>query len=255
MTSPRILVTRAAAQAGPTIAALRRVGLDPVLVPAIEIDPVPAGSEIDAAARLLHTYRWVVITSVNGARAILASAERVEAHLSTPSWAAVGASTALALQEQGIEAVFRPTTPDAETLALELDVDAGERVLVVRGDLAGDALANRIRDRGATVDDVVGYTTREAPPTSIRLLRDALEGGPVAAVVFTSGSTVRGFVGLATRAAVDIPDVPVVCIGPATAATARAAGFVVTAVAHDPDPDALAGVTADAVARIPVIAR
>lgn len=255
MTTPRILVTRAAAQAGSMIAALRRVGLDPVLVPAIEIVPMPAGSEVDSAGRILHTYRWVVITSVNGVRAILATAERVETQLSIPSWAAVGESTARALEEQGIESVFRSSTPDAATLAAEVDVDPGDRVLVIRGDLAGDAVARALRDRGATVDDVVGYATREGPLTSVQLLRDALDGDPIAAVVFTSGSTVRGLVRMTAITAVDMAHVPVVCIGPATAAAARAAGFDVSAVAHDPDPVAIAAVTADVVGRAPVAAR
>ena len=255
MTSPRVLVTRAAEQADATIDALRDVGLDPVLVPAIEISQVPGGRELDDAARVLHTYRWVVVTSANGARAVLAAAERVEAHLDTPSWAAIGGSTARILEREGIEVAFTPITPDTATLAAELEVGADARVLVVRGDLAGDALATALRRRGAVVDDIVGYIATESPSTSLPLLRNALADGDIAAVIFTSGSTVRGLVGLAAEANVEVPDALAICIGPSTAAAARAAGFTVGAVAPAPEPSAIALATSAALDRVPVTAR
>ena len=109
-------------------------------------------------------------------------------------------------------------------MAIELPVVAGARVLVVRGDLADQELAKALRARGGEVDDVVGYRTREAPVSSRPLLRRALADGPIDAVVFTSGSTVRGLVALARAESLDIAAIPSVCIGPETAAEARRAG-------------------------------
>ena len=43
------------------------------------------------------------------------------------------------------------------------------------------------------MDEVIAYRTSEAPAASRRLIRHACEDGPVAAAVFTSGSTIRGF--------------------------------------------------------------
>ena len=63
------------------------------------------GEEPDAAARLLHTYDWVVVTSANGARAILKAAERVFTALETPRWAAIGAATGAVLEHEGIDVV------------------------------------------------------------------------------------------------------------------------------------------------------
>jgi uroporphyrinogen-III synthase len=123
---------------------------------------------------------------------------------------------------------------------------------VIRGDLAGDALATSLRRRSARVDDVVAYRTLEAPTSSLPILRGAVDGGPIAAVVFTSGSTVRGLVSLAGRLSIDLRQVPAVCIGRATAEAATAAGFRVAAVAETPDPVALAAAAAAAVARQPV---
>jgi hydroxymethylbilane synthase len=248
---PRVLVTRAAHQAGELVSALRDAGLDPIEVPAIAIEFEPPRGDLDAATRILHTYSWVVITSANGARAILKAAERVLTELGAPSWAAIGPATRRVLEHEGIEVALQPSRSDGIAMAAELPVVAGDRILVVRGDLADEELALTLRARGADVDEVIAYRTREAPERSRALLRSATADGPIAAVTFTSGSTVRGLVSLATAESIDIRSLSAVCIGPETADEARAAGFQILAVPATPDATALAAVTAAALAGQP----
>jgi len=245
-TPRRVLVTRAAEQADELVSALRGGGLDVVPVPTIVVEFEPPGGEIDVATRYLHTYAWVVITSVNGARAILKAAERVFTDLGSPHWAAIGSATRNVLEPEDIEVDFQPSRSSGSAMAAELPVRPGDRVLVVRGDLADEGLAVGLRARGAEVYDVVAYRTREAPEDSRALLRRAVADGPIDAVVFTSGSTVRGLVALARAEALDITSIPSVCIGPATAGVARAAGFRVMAVSITPDAAAIATATARA---------
>jgi uroporphyrinogen-III synthase len=247
----RVLVTRAADQAGELVSALRDVGLDPIEVPAIAIELEPPRGNLDAAAGLLHTYRWVVITSVNGARAILKAAERTLTELGAPSWAAIGPATSRVLEHEGIEVAFQPSQSSGIALAVELPLVAGARVLVVRGDLADEELALALRGRGAEVDDVIGYRTREAPASSRVLLRAAAADGPIVAAVFTSGSTVRGLLSLGQAESIDVRSFPAVCIGPETADEARTAGFRILAIAPTPDAIALAAATATALDRQP----
>jgi hydroxymethylbilane synthase len=248
---PKVIVTRAADQAEPLVAALRDAGLAPVLVPAISITLEPPGAELDRAARTLHGYDWVIVTSPNGARAILKAAERVLTELGSPSWAAIGASTGAVLEREGIAIGFMPSRSDSRSMAVGLPVLAGERVLVIRGDLAGSDLAERLRDRGADVDDVIAYRTLEAPPASRSLLRAALASESPAAVVFTSGSTIRGLRSLAAAAGLDITAIPAVCIGPETADEAVSAGFRLIAVAAAADAETLARTTAVALTHRP----
>jgi uroporphyrinogen-III synthase len=73
-----------------------------------------------------------------------------------------------------------------------------------------------------------------------------MAAGPVDAVVFTIGSTVRGLVRLAADESIDVLSIPSVCIGPETADAARAAGFPVLAISPEPDSAALAAATAQA---------
>jgi hydroxymethylbilane synthase len=247
----RVLVTRAAEQADELVSAMHDARLDPVLVPTIAVEFEPRHGDLDTAAGLLHTYAWVVITSANGARAILEAAERILTELGVPSWAAIGPATRRVLERKGIEVALEPSRSSAIALAVELPVGHGDRVLIVRGDLADQELAVALRARGAEVDDVVAYRTREAPDASGLLLRRALSEGPIAAVAFTSGSTVRGLVKLGRDESIDVLSIPSVCIGPETADEARAAGFQILAVSLAPDSVALAAATARALARQP----
>jgi hydroxymethylbilane synthase len=247
----RVLVTRATEQADQLVSALRDAGLEPIPVPTIAVEFAPPRGDLEAAAGLLHTYDWVVITSANGARALLKAAERILTELGAPSWAAIGPATRRVLEHEGIEVRFQPSQSSALAMADELVVDPGDRVLVVRGDLADDDLAVALRARGAEVDDVAAYRTLETPDSSRVLLRRALSEGPIAAVAFTSGSTVRGLVALGRDESIDILSMPCVCIGPETAEVARAAGFRILAVAPTPDSAALAAATARALALEP----
>ena len=242
----RVLVTRAPEQAGELGSALHDAGLDPVMVPTIEVEIDPPRGDLDVAAGLLQTYAWVVITSANGARAILTAATRILTELGIPSWAAIGPATCGVLEHEGIEVRFQPSQSTAAAMAAELPIERGDRVLVVRGDLAGDGLAVALQARGVEVDDVIAYRTREAPGGSRVLLRRAVSDGPLDAVVFTSGSTVRGLVALGRDESIDVLSLSCVCIGPETADEARAAGFRILAVAATPGSAALAAATARA---------
>ena len=249
---PRVLVTRPTEHAGPIVSALRDVCIEPVLVPTIAVDLEPGGGELDVAARHVAVYAWVVITSRNGARAFIKAAERVFTPFEASRFAAIGPATSEALELDGIDVEFQPRQNTSAALAAELPMLPGQRILVVQGDLAGGELAATLRARGARVNDVIAYRTREAPERSRRALRAAVDGGPIAAALFTSGSTVRGLVTLGDGEALPVRQWPAICIGPETAEAAEAAGFVILAVSAIPDATALATITADALMPRPV---
>jgi len=241
---PRVLVTRPAAQAATFIEALRGARLEPVLVPAIEIQLLPEAAGLQQAVGRIDDFQWVVVTSANGAQAILDAAFRAKANLGNPRWAALGAATGAVLRAAGIGIAFEPASSTADALAAGIPLVAGDQVAVIRGDLAGNVLATRLRARGATVDDIVGYRTREAPDSSRALLRDAIDAGPISALVFSSGSTVRGLTRLVAAESIDLSGIPAICIGDATAEAARLAGFRVMAIAPSPDAITVAETTA-----------
>ena len=193
-----------------------------------------------------------MVTSTNGARALLKAAERVFTPFEATRFAAIGSATRRALEVEGVAVDFQPNHSTSADLAAELPVNPGDRVLIIRGDLADDELAVILRARGAEVDDVVAYLTREGPEASRALLRRATSDGPIDAVVFTSGSTVRGLLALGRDESIDVLALPCVCIGPETADEAGRAGFRVLAVSPAPDAAALAAATARALALVPL---
>jgi uroporphyrinogen-III synthase len=162
-------------------------------------------------------------------------------------WAAVGQATAVVLRGAGMAGIFTPSTADAATLATELPLGAGDRVLVPHGDIADPALAGAIAGRGALVREVVAYRTIEAPAVSRGLLSAVLDDGPIDVIVATSGSTVRGLLALAgDEGGAAILATPVVASGEKTAQAASDAGFSLVLVAPSPDAAALAEFTAQA---------
>jgi uroporphyrinogen-III synthase len=95
------------------------------------------------------------------------------------------------------------------------------------------------------VEEVVVYRTVEGPEASRRPLADAVASGSVDAIVFTSGSTVRGLLALLPPdLAAAVRAVPACCIGEPTTAVAVAAGFSHILTASSPRVDAVADLVA-----------
>ena len=239
---PRVLLGRTDAQAAATLRALDDEAIDAVNVPAIEIVPVGPGSGLDAALASVAPEDRIVVTSSNAARVAIEAATRLRLQPDQLAWAAVGESTARALREAGAVDVFVPTAANAETLARELPLPVSGRVVVPRADIGEPSLVDALRARGATVVDVVAYTTLEAPGGSRARLARAFDDGSVDAVVVTSGSTARGLLALAADAAAraNLCGTPAIALGDPSAAAAREAGFARVLVAPSPEPVQLA---------------
>jgi len=249
---PRVLVARPDGQAGPLLGALASVGVNAVHVPAIEIRDAPVGGDLDEAVRATAPGATIAVASANAVSATLDAMARGGVDPAAYRWAAVGHATAVLLRAVGIAGIFVPTTADGATLASELPLEPGARVLVPHGDIADPALATSLRGRGAGVREAVAYVTVEGPEASRALFAAALDEGPLDALVLTSGSTVRGLLALArddARAA--ILATPVVAAGAKTATAASDAGFSLVLVAPAPDSASLADYTARALGAPP----
>jgi len=227
-----VVVTRARAQASSLVHRLRELGASTVEIPAIRIDdPADGGDALAAAAARLATYDWVVVTSPNGARRLLAACRDARA-FGSAGVAAIGPGTADALRAGNIEADLVPERFVAEGL-LEAFPDpppGGGRVLIARAAEARDVLPETLRARGWHVDVVEAYRTVAGEPTADELAAVA----EADVVTFTSSSTVRNFLAVCDT----VPPV-VACIGPVTAATARELGLTVDVEADEHTIDGL----------------
>ncbi|OWY61767.1 hypothetical protein B7486_62035, partial [cyanobacterium TDX16] len=167
----------------------------------------------------LDSYDWVVLTSPNGARRLLAELPDARA-LGGVSVAAIGPGTAAALAEGNVRADLVPERFVAESLLAALPSpppDRTGRVLLARAAVARDVLPDGLRAAGWEVDVVEAYRTVPATPDPVGL--DVAHLADV--VTFTSSSTVTSFLEMTAGW---LPPT-VACIGPVTAATAREAGL------------------------------
>ena len=221
-----VLVTRPADQSASVVELLERRGAAAIVAPAVWI--VPARSaEMTRALKDLAAARfaWITLTSRTTVEVLaerLASPREVRGNV-----AVIGEGTAASFRRWARrDPDLQPTTFTTAALARAFPRGTG-RVLCVRADIAPAGLEDKLAAKGWTPTRVDAYRTRM--PTSLPPdARDALRRGLVDAIMFTSASTVRGFVG----ALGDVRGNPkVVCIGPVTAREARAHGLVVAAVA------------------------
>jgi hydroxymethylbilane synthase len=242
--APRVLVARPEGRAADLVDGLLAAGVAAVHVPAIEIRPTPPG-ELDAALKRALPADCVALASASAARGVLDAAGRLAVEPRTLRWAAVGAATAASIREAGVAEVFTPSTATGESLARELPIQPGQRVIVPRADIADGRLAAILAERGVEVVDLVAYRTHEAPASSRPLLAAALDDEPLDAILLTSGSTARGLLALADDAGrSSLAATPVIAAGPSTAEAAHAAGFSSVFVATSPSSPRLAAFTA-----------
>ena len=163
-----------------------------------------------------------MVTSANGARAVLGALPDAR-RAAGVGVAAIGPATAAVLATGHLPADLVPDAYVAEAL-LDAFPPPGapgrRRVLIARAAVARDVLPDGLARAGWRVDVVEAYRTVGVDPPPV--LVDAAAAADV--VTFTSPSTVERFV-----AAVGPGRVPsaVACIGPVTAAAARAAGLEV----------------------------
>jgi porphobilinogen synthase len=229
-----VLVTRPSGENDPLVAELHARGYRVSAVPTV------VTRAVSVEWPDLDHYDWVVVTSAAGVSTLPGT-------LAGPRWAAVGESTANALRTRGVVAEIVPAESNGGAIAEALPDPAGARVLLVRASLADPDLPAGLRRRGALVDEVTAYETVEGPAESAQDLREALRQPDLAAVVFASGSAVRGFIKLGGAA-----NLPAITIGPRTSAVARDTGFNVVAEAAGTSVQHLAAAVTKA---IPAVVR
>jgi uroporphyrinogen-III synthase len=178
---------------------LEALGHEVVVCELIRTEPL-GDDPVDASA-----YDWLIVTSPTGAH------ELGRRGVTASRIAAIGPATADALRGQGLRADLVATTHTQEGLRDVLP--PGRRLLAAAEGARRDVL---------DADFLALYRTVELNPPPPE--------GDV--VLLTSGSAARALAATGAR-------MPVVAIGPQTAAEARACGFEVAAVAADHDLDGL----------------
>lgn len=241
-------MTRSQQQSSELATTLRELGLEPVLVPAIEIAAPSSFGALDEALGRLSGFHWLIFTSANAVEAMHRRLEAAAVRVGVSARiAAIGPATARAIEAIGLRVDLVPEQAVAESLrdallpyARQADGSA-TRFLLVRAEEARDLLPDALRAAGAEV--VVAPAYRNVVPAgSVELIRSLFaESAGLAAVTFTSSSAVRNLLALCEAAGLRLPaNVLRVSIGPITSETLRSLGWPPHAEAESASVAALA---------------
>lgn len=197
-----VVITRPRQQAEPLARAVAALGRTPLILPLLDISPLPDATRLRAALGRLRDYALVAFVSPNAVDAAFAHIDDWPADVAL---AVVGEGSRAALARHGIDgARYRihvpldPSRSDSEHLLQALDTAAlaGCRVLVVRGETGRELLPDALRAAGIHVETVAAY--RRAVPcltpdlaASLRALLDRPNDW-----IITSSEALRGLVAL-----------------------------------------------------------
>jgi uroporphyrinogen-III synthase len=199
----KVVITRPRAQAEGLARAVAALGREPLLLPLLEIAPLPDQSALRQALANLPGYALAAFVSPN---AIDAAFAHIDAWPSGLPIAVLGEGSRAALRQHGLDEhnaiICSPPggeASDSEHLLRALDLArlAGQRVLIVRGESGRELMAEGFAAAGARVDTVAAYR-RSVPALTPQL------GATLCALldepndwIITSSEALRGLHGLA----------------------------------------------------------
>ncbi|TYS19652.1 uroporphyrinogen-III synthase [Rossellomorea vietnamensis] len=229
-----ILVTREAKNAEGMADTIRKFGGIPHIVPLISFRPHKDEME-STYLKKLKSYEWIFFTSKNGVHFFF---EKLKNHFITlngseTKFAAVGEKTCKALNSYGIQADFVPKFYSAADFSgefLEKVTETGP-ILLSKGNLAKDTIAVRLRETGITIDEWITYETF-FPKDHEKKLIGLLENRALAAITFTSPSTVKSFMKIVRENLLEhtLDSLITACIGPVTKEAADQNGLAVQVI-------------------------
>ncbi|OUO81341.1 uroporphyrinogen-III C-methyltransferase [Blautia sp. An249] len=223
----KVLLTRPKDLISSMAGKLRRMGAEVLELPAIRTEPIEENPELEKAMEVLSEYQWLVFTSPTGVKVFFQQMKKYGKDirsLGQAKVAAIGEGTRKKLEERGIFVDLMPEVYDGASLgkALAEVCDGSEKILIPRARLGTRELLIPLEEKGIHTDDIPTYDTLYESSEFIDEKKE-FETGRVDCAVFTSASTVKGFVE-STRG-LDYSRVKAACIGKQTRAAADAYGM------------------------------
>jgi uroporphyrinogen III methyltransferase/synthase len=231
----RVLVTREKDKTGKLQRLLKLEGAWPIEVPAIKIEATPDQYLRDIILRF-PDFNWLILTSVNGVQALFDHLYRNDMDarkLSNLSICAIGSATAESLRQHGLVADLVPSQYTSQGILdslRERGID-GQKVLLLRSQLANSDLPQGLLRLGAQVEEVAIYHVLPAN-TLDEETRRLLAQEKIDVITFTSPSTIKGLMTLVGGDVAILNKALVACLGPVTATQAREVGLKVDVIAE-----------------------
>ncbi|CCZ33407.1 uroporphyrinogen-III synthase /uroporphyrinogen-III C-methyltransferase [Firmicutes bacterium CAG:646] len=224
----KIVVTRPKELISQMADRLRKQGAEVLELPAIALSPVEDDRKIRECLEQLEKYQWIAFTSPSGVKIFFEFLKKngkdIRA-LGRAKIAAIGKGTKRELEARGMYPDLMPEVFDGDSLGKKMAECCEENsyILIPRAAIGNAEIIRELSVRkDLVVDDVATYETRYEVQ-SIVDESGAFERGEIDYAVFTSASTVRGFVH--ALPGLEYSKVKAVCIGKQTAAQAEEYGM------------------------------
>ena len=215
----RVLVTRPKELVSRLSESLKVKGAEVLEIPAIKIEKIKENDTVKKAIKNIKEYDWIVFTSPSGVKIFFKELVEEKADiriLSNIKIAVIGEGTKRELNERGMFPDLMPEVYDGEALGRELAevCKDGEKILIPRADIGNKKLVEEILSKKqVTINDVPTYSTLYEKSIIIDEKKE-FENGNIDYAIFTSASTVKGFVEITKG--LDYSLVNAICIGKQT---------------------------------------
>jgi len=243
LTDRRVLVARAPAGAAGWVEALAARGAVVAAREIFTLESMVGEARAQRSIDQIESWDWILLTSQNGLRFMDRGLRARSIRLAElrARFGVVGPQTARLLKEHGRtpDAVAEPPNGPGLAAALEGEIAAGDRVLIVCPEQSRKGLAEPLAELGAEVHSVPFY--RNQPAATVSAVAGELSKEAFDAAVFGSPSSFSHlFAACGERAPEQFDRIALVAIGPTTAEAIRDHGCEVAAVAPEPTPEGLA---------------
>ena len=224
----KVLVTRPRDLISTMASRLRLLGAEVLELPAIRTEPLENQEALHDALKQLDMYQWIAFTSPTGVKVFFEEMKRSGTDirkLGGVKIAAIGNGTKKALLERGLYADLVPEVFDGASLgkALREVCREGEHILIPRAKIGNKEILEELSKKpGLEISDLATYDTFYEKQENIDQKRE-FEAGNIDCAVFTSASTVKGFV--EATPGLDYTKVRAACIGKQTKAAADVYGM------------------------------
>lgn len=237
-----VLITRPEHQSNNLVRLVESRGWQAVRFPTLDIAPVPRSVGLKEQLKRLQDFDDIVFISANAVNFALQANNGKIAPFKHCKIAAVGKSTAKALESAGIAVDWVPGEGFNSEALLAMphfhDVE-GHSVLIVRGEGGREKLADTLRDRGARVDYLEVYK-RIKPKSDALTVVNLLKRGDLDVITVTSGEALLNLVDMIAKdARHEMLSVPLITISERMRELAENIGFKRIMIASGPDDQAI----------------
>lgn len=242
LSGKKILVTRPKERSGMLADRLRQLGAEVLEIPSIRIERIAGNLRLWEEFGHLSKYQYLVFTSPAGVNVFFDELKEKGYDIravGAAKIAAIGMGTAKEIHNRGLNCEWIPEIQDGRHLGILLGevCREGERILIPRASRGTMQLTEEIKKRvSVEITDLPIYRTVYEKPRELIDVCGQIEKGQIHMTVFTSASTVRGFV--QAMEGMDYGRVQAVCIGEQTEMAAREFGMR-TVTAKAPTIDSL----------------